>query len=105
MSHGLLIKPTNLTLLAYNNSDWAGDKFNHKLITRYCVLLDSVPISWVAKKQATIACFSVEAEYHALASTAAELSWIRSLLTEFHLPPNTFIVILVVPYSILLADH
>ena len=43
------------------------------------------PISWSAKKQGTVSCSSTEAKYRALASTTAELYWIRMLLRDFGL--------------------
>ena len=43
------------------------------------------PISWSAKKQGTVSRSSTEAEYRALASTTAELYWIRMLLRDFGL--------------------
>ena len=43
------------------------------------------PISQSAKKQDTISHSSTEAEYRALASTTAELYWIRMLLRDFGL--------------------
>ncbi|GMP71088.1 hypothetical protein CsSME_00029637 [Camellia sinensis var. sinensis] len=39
-------------------------------------------ISWSAKKQPTVSRSSTEAEYRALAQTAAELSWIGMLLSD-----------------------
>ena len=41
------------------------------------------PITWSAKKQCTASCSSTEAEYRALASTIAELYWLRMLLRYF----------------------
>lgn len=36
--------------------------------------------SWSAKKQPTVARYSIEADYRAKAQAAAELNWIRMLL-------------------------
>ena len=46
------------------------------------VFLGSSPISWSSKKQSTVSRFSTEAEYRALATTAAELSWLRQLFRD-----------------------
>jgi hypothetical protein len=46
-------------------------------------------LSWSARKQATISRSTAEAEYHALASTTAELMWFMNLLKSigYCLPP------------------
>ena len=44
------------------------------------VFLGNSPITWYAKKQLTVDRSSTEAEYRALASTAAELCWIMMIL-------------------------
>lgn len=46
-------------------------------------------MSWSCKKQPTVARSSAEAEYEALACTAAELTWLRSLLRELHISLQT----------------
>ena len=43
------------------------------------MFLGNNPISWSAKKQSSVSRSSTEAEYHALASTATELSWFHTL--------------------------
>ncbi|CAN6676582.1 unnamed protein product [Malus baccata var. baccata] len=55
----------------------------------FVVFLGSNPISWASKKQHTISRSSTEAEYRALAITAAELAWIRQLLCDIHVPRVT----------------
>ena len=62
-------------------------------MTTYIVYLCRNPISWFSKEQRTVAHSSIEADYHAIASTAAELSWICSLLTELgiYLPTTPII--------------
>ncbi|CAN6677253.1 unnamed protein product [Malus baccata var. baccata] len=55
----------------------------------FVVFLGSNPISWASKKQHTVSRSSTEAEYRALAITAAELAWIRQLLCDMHVPRVT----------------
>ena len=40
------------------------------------------PISWMSKKQQTVARSSTEAEFKALANSVAEVTWVENLLTE-----------------------
>jgi len=82
---GIHLSPSPLTLLAFSDVDWAGDPSDRKSTTGLLVFLGSNPISWSSKKQSTVSCSSTEAEYRALASTVAELSWLRTLIKELNL--------------------
>ncbi|XP_050134493.1 uncharacterized mitochondrial protein AtMg00810-like [Malus sylvestris] len=73
------------TIRAFSDADWAGDPNDRRSTTRFVVFLGSNPISWSSKKQQTVSRSSTEAEYRALATTAAELDWIKQLLTFLHL--------------------
>jgi len=53
-----------------------------RFVTRYFVTLGDSAISWCCKKQPTISQSSAEAKYCALAITACELTWHKSLLAS-----------------------
>lgn len=82
LHQGLLYTPSSLVLTAFSDADWAGDRIDRRSTTGFCLFLGSNLISWCAKKQHTVARSSTEAEYRALAHTAADLTWIQSLLLE-----------------------
>ena len=85
-THNLFLRPGPLHLVAYCDADWAGDPIDRRSTNGFCVFFGSSPVSWGAKKQPTISRSSTEAEYRCLALTAAELSWLRSLLRDLHIP-------------------
>lgn len=83
--NGIHFKPGPLKLIAYADANWAGNLANRRSNSGYCVLFGSSLVSWCSKKQPTVARSSTEAEYRALAHTAAELSWLRMLLRDLHI--------------------
>jgi hypothetical protein len=71
-----------LQLHAYSDATWASDPTDRRSITGYCILLGSSPVAWKSKKQAVVSRSSTEAELRALATTTAEIIWIRWLLAD-----------------------
>ena len=57
-------------------------QLNCRFITEIVFFFGNCPITWSAKKQATISRSSTKAEYRALASLTAELCWICMLLRD-----------------------
>lgn len=83
ITHGLLLRSSShLSLQVFSDADWAGHPDDRRSTTSYCVYLGNSLVSWSSKKQPTVARSSTEAEYRALASAAAEVVWLQSLLHE-----------------------
>ncbi|CAL8993745.1 unnamed protein product [Prunus brigantina] len=86
---GLLFQSDNkLDLIAYCDSDWAGYPITCRSTTGYCVFLGNSLISWRIKRQKTVSLSSAETEYRAMAGTCCEITWLRSLLQDLHLPSS-----------------
>jgi hypothetical protein len=78
-----------LQLHAYSDATWASDPVDRCSTTGYCILLGSSPIAWKSKKQAAISRSSAEAELRALATTTAEIIWLRWLLADLGVSCDT----------------
>ena len=69
-------------VIAYCDSDFAGDTETRKSTTGYVIIYCGGPISWSSRKQSIVATSSTEAEYIAAAECCKELIYIKSLLIE-----------------------
>ncbi|XP_071714595.1 secreted RxLR effector protein 161-like [Rutidosis leptorrhynchoides] len=72
------------SLLGYSDADWARCIETRRSTYGYTIFFDGNLVSWSAKKQPTVARFSCESEYCALANTAAKIIWITHLVRELH---------------------
>lgn len=83
LSQGILLNASDkLTLQAFSDADWASCADTRRSVTGYILLFGSSPVSWKSKKQTTVSRSSAEAEYRAMASAAAEVTWVVRLLEE-----------------------
>ncbi|KAL1242815.1 Retrovirus-related Pol polyprotein from transposon TNT 1-94 [Trichinella spiralis] len=75
-------------LIAFCDSDWAGDADNRRSTVGYIMTFCNGPVAWSSRVQKTIALSthdrrrSVEAEYMALTKGVKEVKWIRQLLMD-----------------------
>lgn len=67
---------------AFCNVDWASCLLSRKSVTGFGIKLGESLVSWKSKKQVTVSRSSAEVEYRSMATTAAELVWLRGLLLE-----------------------
>ncbi|XP_019177709.1 PREDICTED: uncharacterized protein LOC109172914 [Ipomoea nil] len=86
LNYGLRLSPSSsVAIHAFSDSDWAGCQIDRTNTSGYAVYLGSNLISWLSRKQRTVACLFIEAEYKALPDVSAEVTWVVSLLRELGL--------------------
>ncbi|GAA5980434.1 hypothetical protein JCM11641_003392 [Rhodosporidiobolus odoratus] len=80
-------------LTAWTDSDHAGDRDTRRSVSGYVFgvgwdSLCSTAVSWMSRRQKSVAISSTEAEYVALSETAREALWLRALLLDLGYPPT-----------------
>ena len=71
-----------VNLQAFSDSDYASDRLNRKSILGYVYMFAGGPISWMSRKQKSVATSTTEAEYMALSTCVKEGLWIAQLLKD-----------------------
>ena len=67
-------------IVAYCDSDFAGDKNIRTSVTGFCIYIGDNLISWKARAQKSVTLSSTEAEYVAVSEVCAEIIFIKYLL-------------------------
>ncbi|MCO5573717.1 hypothetical protein L7F22_027491 [Adiantum nelumboides] len=76
-------------LHAFLDSYWAGCFDTRVSTSGFCFMLGSSCISWLSKKQPTVATSSCEAEYKAVFTATVECVWLRSLMADLGVGQDT----------------
>ncbi|GMP38985.1 hypothetical protein CsSME_00010013 [Camellia sinensis var. sinensis] len=87
---GLLLSFTSsLDLVAYTDSNWAGNVTDRKSTFGFYMFLGDSLISWKSKKQTVVTRSTAEVEYHAMAHATAEIVWLHCLLSDLGVPQSS----------------
>jgi len=78
----LLKKEVNSEVVAWSDSDYAGDPNDHKSTSGIAVFLGCMIICWYCSKQSTTAQSSTDAEAISMNFATKEVVWIRGFLNE-----------------------
>eukprot|EP00253_Pinus_taeda_P016366 PITA_16366 len=76
ITHGLRYTAEDVRLLGYTDVDWAGNVVDRKSTFGCCFSLGSASISWMSRKQKSVALSTAEAEYIAANMASYEAVWL-----------------------------
>jgi len=83
MNLGIFYKKRGcMQLIAYLDSDFAGDIDDRKSTTGCVFIISSRAVSWSSKKQHVVSLSTTEAEYIVVASCACQCVWLRRVLEQ-----------------------
>jgi hypothetical protein len=83
VSYGILYKRGQAEeLLAFTDSDYAGDVEDRKSTSKYVFLMNSGVVSWSSRKQPLVTLSTTEAEFVAAANYACQTVWMRRILEK-----------------------
>lgn len=84
-NYGLkLKKPAHMKLHAFSDANWGDYLDDHTSTLTFVIYFGGNSVSWLSKRQRTVARSSPEAEYHSVANAAAEVMWLTNLLSGLH---------------------
>jgi len=72
ITHGLRYTTGDVRLHGYTDVDWAGSVVDRKSTSGCCFSLGSASISWMSKKQKSVALSTAEAKYTATSMASCE---------------------------------
>ena len=72
--------------IRYVDMDWGGCRITRWSTSGHIFFMAGAPVAWGAKRQASVALSTVEAEYIALARASQQAVWMASWLSKVGLP-------------------
>ena len=88
--HGIVYGTELNLVIGYCDADYAYDLDTRRSTTGFVFILHGGAITWLSKRQPTVAASTTEAEYIAAAQATKEARWLRLLLRDLGIVVNTF---------------
>ncbi len=85
----------NEDLMGFADSDWASDPNSRRSVSGYAFMFCGAAVSWLAKKQPTIALSSTEAEYMVMTHAGKEAVFLEHLYGDVGIPISVPIFLLI----------
>ena len=85
-THEVVLSDTTTKLIAFSDSDWAGDIVHRRSVTGIAVMYAGGVVHFKTRYQDTIALSSTEAEFVALCDAGKVVLYTRSVLDELGVP-------------------
>eukprot|EP00253_Pinus_taeda_P026139 PITA_26139 len=82
ITHGLRYTTRDVRLHGYSDIDWASNVVDCKSTPGCCFSLGSASISWMSRKQKSVALSTTKTEYIAASMASCEAVWLRKLFSE-----------------------
>jgi len=82
ITYGMRYTIGNVRLDGYSDADSVGSVVDCKSTSGCCFSLGSVSISWMSRKQKSVALSTAEDEYIAASSASCEVVWLRKVFSE-----------------------
>ena len=71
-----------LSLVMFSDSDYASCRDTRRSVSGYALMLNGCAISWLSRKQQSVASSTIEAEYMPLATTSRQAVWYLIAFTQ-----------------------
>eukprot|EP00253_Pinus_taeda_P027467 PITA_27467 len=82
ITYGLRYIVGNVSFHGYFDVDWASSVVDRKSTSGCCFSLGSASISWMSRKQKSVALRAAKAEYIVASMASCEVVWLRKLFSE-----------------------
>ena len=92
-THEVVLSDTTTKLIAFSDSDWAGDLIHRRSVTGIAVMYAGGVVCYKTKYQETIALSSTEAEFVALCDAGKVVLYARSILDDLNVPQDNATVL------------
>lgn len=94
LNYSLTYDRNDMTIIGYADADWAGDRLDRKSTSGYIFKINNCTVSWLSRKQSSVALSSTEAEYIALSLAVSEACWLKAILKDFKIINESQVIVI-----------